>query len=261
MYRIDDDRCVKCGLCIDACPSSAFVGTNPGKLRHSVVYESVALDQKLCTECGECVATEYWCPFEAVYNNSEPRPVRAPADGTKYSKYIYHYDPETDDYYARFAPKDPDGHSAPTLIDVMPWKWVTRLDGDYYPGCNFYCVQWVLPFTEQLMDAGHPPHVHKVPELIFVIGGDPENPEELGAEIEFYLGPEREKHIITKSCVMFMPALFPHGPWIPKKTTKPWLFIEVNQSLKHTEKGFNQVLPREVVDRDEGLEFFPDEGF
>ena len=83
----------------------------------------------------------------------------------------------------------------------------------------------------------------------------------MGAEIEFYLGPEREKHIITKSCVMFMPALFPHGPWIPKKTTKPWLFIEVNQSLKHTEKGFNQVLPREVVDRDEGLEFFPDEGF
>ena len=111
-------------------------------------------------------------PYEAVYDDSRPRPVRAPADGTKYSKYIYHYDPETDDYYARFAPKGPDGQSAPTLIDVMPWKWVTRLDGDYYPGCNFYCVQWVLPFAEQLMDAGHPPHVHKVPELIFVIGGD-----------------------------------------------------------------------------------------
>jgi hypothetical protein len=122
-------------------------------------------------------------------------------------------------------------------------------------------AHWVHPHEEQLMDAGHPPHIHRVPELIFVIGGDPEHPEELGAEIDFYLGPEMEKHTIDKTCVIYLPALFPHGPWLPKKTWKPWIFIEVNQSLRHTEKGFNQLLPREVVDRDDALDFFPDEGF
>ena len=50
-------------------------------------------------------------------------------------------------------------------------------------------------------------------ELIMVMGGDPEHPEELGAEIEVFLGPDMERHIIDKSCAIFIPPYFMHCPW------------------------------------------------
>ena len=80
-----------------------------------------------------------------------------------------------------------------------------------------------------------------------VMGGDPEHPEELGAEIEVFLGPDMERHIIDKSCVIFIPPYFMHCPWRILRTTKPWIFMEVNQGPRHTEKTYKQLVPREAL--------------
>ena len=266
MYRIDENKCVKCGLCIMECPSNAFVGEGQYNVRHSVVYQSVRIDPSRCTECGICVDTPFWCPAGAIYRGDEPPREVRPADGSKYSKYIYHYDAEKDTYFQKPFSEHAGADAAfiervREHVSHYPWKWVTRLDNEVMPGSQFYIIRWTLPHDKPVQDVGHPPHIHKDAELLFVIGTDPENPDELGAEIEFCLGPELEKHIINKTCVIYIPPRFIHGPWRELKTTKPWLFIEVNQGPHHTEKTYNQLLPKEAVERDEALDIFIDKWY
>ena len=45
-YRIDEEKCPNCGLCIKACPEGAITSTGKKK--------PVALDQKKCIKCGAC---------------------------------------------------------------------------------------------------------------------------------------------------------------------------------------------------------------
>jgi ferredoxin len=265
MYVIDEQRCYKCGLCVTWCPSQAISGVNPRTVSHSFVYDRVSIDPDACIDCGLCMTEGRMCPSEAIYDAAIGLPERAPADGTKYDKYIYHYSFADDDYYARWRPPAPaegsDEPAAENPFAELPWKWISRLDTDAMAGSNFYVAHWVLPHEESMPGVGHPPHVHKDAELIWVIGGDPEHPEELGAEIEVYLGPEMERHLITKTCVLYIPPYFMHCPWRIIRTTKPWIFMEVNQGPRHTEKTYKQLLPREAVEQDVSQDFFRDEGF
>ena len=91
--------------------------------------------------------------------------------------------------------------------------------------------------------------MHKFPEVVALLGTDPDNPTDLGAELEGYLGPEMEEHTVTTSNLSFMPAHFVHGPSTVKKVTRPIIFIEINQSPKHTQKGLRELVP-EQKDRD-----------
>ncbi len=52
MVKIDSDKCVGCGGCIDLCPSIAI----------SMIDDIVTIDDQLCTECGICVKV---CPMNA----------------------------------------------------------------------------------------------------------------------------------------------------------------------------------------------------
>jgi hypothetical protein len=164
----------------------------------------------------------------------------------KYSDYIYQYD-------AR------DGFS---FSPNVPFEIVTRIHSKIVEGSNFYFVHWVLPHNEPFLRFGHPPHIHKNPELLFHIGSDPDNPQDLGAEVEMYMGPEMEKHVITESCVVFIPANFVHCPHRFIRSRRPWIFIMADQGPVHTEKGYHQILPRDLVEQEwEHLSRFVDEGF
>jgi ferredoxin len=265
MHVIEEERCFKCGLCVTWCPQQAIKGVNPHEVAHSFTYDRVHIEPEACIDCGSCMTEGRMCPAEAIYDAAVGLIERTPADGTKYNKYIYHYDFESDEYYARWRPPAPpegSGEEPPkNPFAELPWKWITRLDSDAMPGSHFYVAHWVLPHEDSMPGVGHPPHVHKDAELIWVIGGDPEHPDELGAEIEVYLGPEMERHIIDRTCVLYIPPYFMHCPWRILKTTKPWIFIEVNQGPRHTEKTYKQILPRDVVEQDPAAEFFRDEGF
>ena len=92
----------------------------------------------------------------------------------KYSEYIYNYD----------------GRDGFSFSAGVPFEIVTRVHSNIIAGSNFYFVQWVLPHPEPFLRFGHPPHIHKNAELLFHIGSDPESPQDLGAEVEMYMGPE-----------------------------------------------------------------------
>lgn len=68
-------------------------------------------------------------------------------------------------------------------------------------------------------------HSHKFDEVLMFVGCDPENPRDLGGEIEFTIGDE--VHKFNKTTVVWMPKGTPHCPIIHKKVDKPFLLIIV----------------------------------
>jgi hypothetical protein len=144
------------------------------------------------------------------------------------------------------------------FIEYDPERWpeerrpvIARLQDDVVAGSDFYLVHWVMPDVPvpHYAYAGHPPHIHKDAELLFHIGMNPDDPTDLGGVVDFYMGPELERHVITKSTVVFIPPNCIHAPWIPLKTYRPWIFIEINQGPAHTEKFYQQLLPKDIRDK------------
>jgi NAD-dependent dihydropyrimidine dehydrogenase PreA subunit len=54
MVKIDNDKCVVCGGCIDLCPEIAI----------SMINDVVTINDDICNECGTCVKV---CPMQAPY--------------------------------------------------------------------------------------------------------------------------------------------------------------------------------------------------
>jgi hypothetical protein len=122
---------------------------------------------------------------------------------------------------------------------------IARVDKNTFEGCNFYFVHWNLPKKPgqpSISGVGHPPHIHKDAEILMLIGTNPDDPTDLGAEVELQMGSERESHVMTESTVVFIPPNLIHCPYIIRRTTRPWIFIEINQGPVHTEKLFPQIL-------------------
>ncbi len=69
------------------------------------------------------------------------------------------------------------------------------------------------------------PHAHDFDMYLVFCGMDPNKMDDLGAEIEFYYGEEREKHVITKPTTIYIPKGMTHCPLNFKKVSKPILFI------------------------------------
>jgi hypothetical protein len=127
---------------------------------------------------------------------------------------------------------------------------IAAVDGEILKGSNSYFIHWVpkvpdIPGYTEWPQMRHGPHVHKEAELIIHLGTDPDNPLELGAEVEFCMGPEMVKHVITKSTIVYIPPGFVHAPWTIKRVDRPFILMQINQEPKHTEKSMPQMVPAE----------------
>ena len=71
------------------------------------------------------------------------------------------------------------------------------------------------------------PMAHDFVQIIGFIGTNPMNCREFDAEIEFCLGEEKEKHIITTPTVVSVAKGLLHGPIEIKKIKKPFIFLEI----------------------------------
>ncbi len=70
VYSIDDDKCLKCGICVTQCSHKAFVVVDRETEFDGLVLYTVRLDPQRCTQCGECMDTlEWWCPAKAIVRN------------------------------------------------------------------------------------------------------------------------------------------------------------------------------------------------
>ena len=132
---------------------------------------------------------------------------------------------------------------------------IAFLDGTSFEACNSYSMYWVTDKpsgaygTNAWGEIYHGPHTHKYPELIAHIGTDPDNPMDLGAEVEMCMGPELEKYTFSRSTVICIPANFVHAPWRILKVTRPFILIEINQSPKRTEKSRKDLVSAEELKR------------
>jgi hypothetical protein len=89
---------------------------------------------------------------------------------------------------------------------------VLYMDSSVVPGATYMECVWVLPRPAGTPgpSAGTKSHTHHYDEVIGFFGTDLNDPYDLGAEVELWLGDE--KHIITKTSLVFIPAGLRHCP-------------------------------------------------
>lgn len=82
------------------------------------------------------------------------------------------------------------------------------------------------------------PHVHNFDQIIFFLGSDMNDLSELGAEVEFCIGPEMETHIITCSTAIAVPRGMPHLPVTINRLDKRIVYMEVSVTPDYSEESF-----------------------
>lgn len=138
-------------------------------------------------------------------------------DTTKYGKYIVS-ELKGNIVEAGWTPKNIKGASKGKGGRLL---W---LDGEIVPGAFYVETAWLYPHPSGT-PSGQPTEAHKHDwdEMIGFFGTNMDDPYDLGGEIELWL--EDEKHILTKTCIVFVPKGMKHCPLIMKKIEKPILLI------------------------------------
>jgi hypothetical protein len=135
-------------------------------------------------------------------SNYETLPAEAKAAPGTYANY----------YVERFV--RPDG-----TLPVAPEgfiKFLLFLDNKRLKGAPYAEAVWFLTTN----DTGPAPHAHDdFDEFIGFIGSDPDHPDELNAEIDFYI--EDEKITVTKSCLVYIPRGLTHSPIFVPRLERP----------------------------------------
>ncbi len=122
--------------------------------------------------------------------------------------------------------------------------FVAFADNDIIEGCNYFSIMWMGEMSTKTL--GHGPHTHPVPEMLAAIGSDPENPKDLGAEFELFMGTEMEKHIVNKSTLIYIPENTVHCPFNIIKVTRPFIFIQAHYGPKLVETARRDLVPEDM---------------
>jgi hypothetical protein len=127
---------------------------------------------------------------------------------TQYGKYIVTEPKSERDILQEIA-----AGQARSALDVE--ASVVHLDDTLLPGALYADCDWHWkPSTSWPLA-----HTHDFDEVLGFIGTDPENPRDLCGEVEFWLGDE--PHILTKSCVVFVPKGLKHSPLKVLRVDRP----------------------------------------
>jgi quercetin dioxygenase-like cupin family protein len=111
------------------------------------------------------------------------------------------------------------GRTSPTL---------TMMSGIQVPGVKYYIeMGWTFGMpVSKIAGSGMPEMVHRnFDEIVLHIGGDPGHPEELGGEVEFYVGGQPLTFNTTSA--LYIPRGVKHGPLSLKKYEKPHLVMAI----------------------------------
>ena len=92
---------------------------------------------------------------------------------------------------------------------------------------------WVLevPFP----NPGIQEHVHDYDEILFFMGSDRENPEELHGELDLYL--EGEPYRIRETAFVYIPAGVRHCPLDYLRVDRPHQFISLSLTPAYASRG------------------------
>jgi ferredoxin len=65
-YKINPQKCLKCGLCVTQCPQKAIVVDKVVKEADGLMIYTTRIDRRKCTSCDTCFSHEWWCPAKAI---------------------------------------------------------------------------------------------------------------------------------------------------------------------------------------------------
>jgi hypothetical protein len=82
-------------------------------------------------------------------------------------------------------------------------------------------------FVRKPFVSNNPTHTHNFQEFLAWYGGNPDDPDDFGAEVVLYLGPELEKHVFTSPIIVSLPPFFPHCPLEVTRVDRPIIQIEI----------------------------------
>ena len=102
-------------------------------------------------------------------------------------------------------------------------------------GAPSIITSWYWKATEA---EGTPSHTHDFDEVLGFFGSDPQNPRDLGGEVEFWL--EDEKYILKNSCLIFIPRGLRHCPLRVVKVDRPIFFLAVSTTSKYAKKNIRK---------------------
>jgi hypothetical protein len=102
------------------------------------------------------------------------------------------------------------------------------------PGANMN-MGWQL-FTKPVF-LEKAPHTHDGDEYLIFLGGElPDLFSSFDAEIDFWIGEEQEKYVITRPTIIYIPKGMPHTPLDFRKIVKPVLFSALLLMPRFTKK-------------------------
>jgi hypothetical protein len=115
---------------------------------------------------------------------------------------------------------------------TYPWVPLMRIDDGFMKGAFYFeCIWQIGPTPES---KAFKPHSHDWDEYVGFFGSNVDDPFNLNAEIQFWMNDE--KHILTKNCLIFVPAGVWHGPVVVNKLTKPVFCLSTSTALRYTQK-------------------------
>ena len=144
--------------------------------------------------------------------------------GTKYSKYIIN------DY----RPKQKKQGWSATYIPGREETHILYMGDDVLSGAFYTSAGWFWPaMMNRSPDEGaSKPHSHPYDEVLGLVGSNTDDPHDLCGEAEITLGGE--KHIINKSCLIYIPAGLEHGPFKQTKISRPIFHFNSGITGRHT---------------------------
>jgi hypothetical protein len=119
-------------------------------------------------------------------------------------------------------------------VDLKHETPLLRLDGEVMEGlacfarCNWF---WPSLVKTKIEERSTKPHKHAYDEIIGMIGTNPDDPYDLCGEIEMYVGGER--HLVTQSTLVYLPAGLEHGPFRELRMDRPIFQFEFGLNSIH----------------------------
>jgi len=109
-------------------------------------------------------------------------------------------------------------------IKGRQYPTMTLMSNDQVPGSNTYIeAGWVWDMPDPNPHIFEHTHKEGYGEIVLHIGSDLNNPEDLGAEIEFTV--EGQPVVFDTTSGIFIPGGVKHGPLIWKRLSRPHLQI------------------------------------
>jgi hypothetical protein len=108
------------------------------------------------------------------------------------------------------------------VYEPVAWLDSNKIKGAFFTEC-LWCYKPQKDFV--------PPHTHDFDEVIGFFGSDPSNVRDLGGEVELWVAGE--KHIITKSCLIFIPRGVEHCPQSINMVDRPIFNFIVGTGKKY----------------------------